>query len=216
MKVMIVNNDSLQCEAIRTIACQSGCSQVNAISCGSDALAISRSIQPDIIVLGFHTEVSLHVKLLDELINSCAHADLIQLLPDVDSPNLATLMTRQISAILHVSDASGYLPSCLQCQQTKVFLSPRFSQLAGAEPNCTHPIYSLSHSELRIASLVLQGYSNKCIADLMVRSQHTIEDYRKRIKEKLGITGGKNALISYLAPFTRWLILTSSVNKVHY
>lgn len=213
---MIVNSDSLQCEAIKLIACQNGCSQVCATSCNGDALEIGRNVQPDIIVLGFQMEVTLHVKLIDELTNICSNADLIQVLPDVESPDLATIMTRPISAILHVSDASGYLPTCIQYKKHEIFLSPRFLQLAGAEPNKIHPIYSLSHIELRIASLVLQGYGNKCIAEMMGRSQHTIEDYRKRIKEKLGITGGKNALITYLAPFTRWLVLASSVKKIHY
>lgn len=216
MKVMIINDDSLQCEAIKLIACQNGSSQVSSVACSSEAPTISRTIQPDIIVLGFQMEVTSHLKLIDQLIMSCAGADLIQVLPDVGAPDLATLMTRRISAILHVADACGYLPACMKYKKNTIFLSPRFLQLAGVEPNKIHPICGLSQIEMRIASLVLQGYSNKCIADMVMRSQHTIEDYRKRIKEKLGIAGGKNALISYLAPFTRWLVLSSTVNKIHY
>ena len=52
--------------------------------------------------------------------------------------------------------------------------------------NGKHLDDSLTHSEQRVLRLVIDGKSNKEIADLLNRSRRTIEVHRARVMRKLG------------------------------
>ena len=57
----------------------------------------------------------------------------------------------------------------------------------------------LSPREIQISKMISQGHSTKQIASLLSLSCGTIEQQRKRIRRKLGITGNKVNLTSFLS-----------------
>jgi DNA-binding CsgD family transcriptional regulator len=62
----------------------------------------------------------------------------------------------------------------------------------------------LTRSEREIARRIVQGQSAKEIAVSLFRSIETIQNHRKAIKAKLGISGGKFALLNYLKDCDDW------------
>lgn len=58
---------------------------------------------------------------------------------------------------------------------------------------------SLTSREIQIASFIKQGKTNKQIAELSGLSVRTVETYRNRIRQKLGIRNQKTNLQTYLA-----------------
>ncbi len=58
--------------------------------------------------------------------------------------------------------------------------------------------HTLSPTEVEICSMISKGYSTKHIASLKNISGLTINDHRKSIRKKLGLTNTKKNLVSYL------------------
>jgi PAS domain S-box-containing protein len=64
--------------------------------------------------------------------------------------------------------------------------------------NLTSQVSDLSPSEIEVASLIKEGRSTKEIASFLNLSENTIETYRNRIRNKLGLKQKKVNLRSYL------------------
>lgn len=62
-----------------------------------------------------------------------------------------------------------------------------------------HRLGSLSAKELLVANLVRQGEQDKVIAQTLSLSPDTVKAHRRNIRKKLGLTGGKTNLRTYLA-----------------
>jgi len=60
---------------------------------------------------------------------------------------------------------------------------------------------NLTASEIRVANLIKQNYSNKIIAEQLNISSQTVAFHRKKIRKKLGITNTNKNLAYYLATF---------------
>ena len=64
--------------------------------------------------------------------------------------------------------------------------------------NLTSKYYDLTHNEIQIANLIMNGKTTKEIATILNLSTKTIDFYRLRIRKKLGITSQKQSLRSRL------------------
>ncbi len=64
--------------------------------------------------------------------------------------------------------------------------------------NLTSKYYDLTHNEMQIANLIMNGKTTKEIATLLNLSTKTIDFYRLRVRKKLGITNKKQSLRSHL------------------
>lgn len=62
-------------------------------------------------------------------------------------------------------------------------------------------LLDLTPREIQVATLVRQGRSSKDIAELLTLSHGTVEFYRQNLRQKLGISGKKTNLRSYLLSF---------------
>ncbi len=65
-----------------------------------------------------------------------------------------------------------------------------------ADPYCILLIFT--PMEMRIASMIKDGYKSKDIASLQYISLETVKTHRRRIREKLGLTHRQVDLVSYL------------------
>ncbi len=64
--------------------------------------------------------------------------------------------------------------------------------------NLTSKYYNLTHNEIQIVNLIMNGKTTKEIATIINLSTKTIDFYRLRIRKKLGITNQKESLRSHL------------------
>jgi DNA-binding CsgD family transcriptional regulator/PAS domain-containing protein len=64
--------------------------------------------------------------------------------------------------------------------------------------NLTSKYYNLTHNEIQIVNLIMNGKTTKEIANIINLSTKTIDFYRLRIRKKLGITNQKESLRSHL------------------
>ena len=64
--------------------------------------------------------------------------------------------------------------------------------------NLASPMMSLTSSEIQIATMIKQGYSNKEIATILNSSKRTIDTHRQNIRSKLKLNNEKINLKTYL------------------
>ena len=62
-------------------------------------------------------------------------------------------------------------------------------------------LLNLTPREIQMANLIRQGRTSKDIANLLNLSHGTVEFYRQNLRKKLGLTGQKTNLRSYLLSF---------------
>jgi DNA-binding CsgD family transcriptional regulator len=109
--------------------------------------------------------------------------------------------------IIHVNDAMPFFTNLdLTKAQSNTYFSPFLMSNMGLVPSKNNSLFGLSYAERMIAGLVAQNLNNDEISDHLFISPHTVSTHRKNVRQKLNITGGKNALLEFLTPYTLWLI----------
>jgi len=98
--------------------------------------------------------------------------------------------TELLSALRAVEQGGTYLHPA----HTRALLNPEASGEGGQDEMAGHE--TLSEREQQVLRLIAQGYSNRGIAAELSLSVKTVETYRARIMEKLGLRG-RVALVRY-------------------
>ena len=210
MNFLVVSTDALHTDAIVGYLSQSNkvcCTQTT--TSYLEACHLCQNHKPEIIILDYEMLAMAQAHWIYTLrqIPMMETASFITLVADIRPAELARIIANHASAILHVHESREYFQNKL-FEETRMplYLSPRIKATIGLIPPNGNPLYTLSKTELQIAALLTQGLNNKEIANELFRSPLTIEDHRKSIKEKLCLTGGKSALLTYLIPYTQWLV----------
>jgi DNA-binding NarL/FixJ family response regulator len=86
-----------------------------------------------------------------------------------------------MQAIRKVLDGGIYLSEAAASQ----LLSRSLGKQAGSDS--THPVLALTDREFQVFEMLGKGHSTRQIADLLTLDVKTIETYRARIKDKLGL-----------------------------
>lgn len=215
MNILVISKDTLHMDAIVGYLRQN--EKVRLIQTSECPLEVERMCwrnRFEIIIFDLSTYPFGHSNYMDKLckLPMMETASYIALVSDIQPFELARIMAIDIKAILHINEVAAYFQKCIfEGSIFKTYLSPKIQLEVGAIPPEDHVLNSLSRMELQIAILLTQGFSNKQIADKIFRSALTVENHPKSVKEKLWITGGKNALLAYLIPYTLWL--RSKLNK---
>jgi DNA-binding NarL/FixJ family response regulator len=160
---------------------------------GGTALALARSLQPDIVVLdislpeitGSTVAASLHAELPDcRVLVLTVHEDRAYLRQLLEAGAAGYLLKRSaaeelIRAIHVVADGGVYLDPAIAGKAVGRADGP-----ANGVPHA--PDVVLSERESDVLRLVAGGHSNKEIATILCISVKTVETYKSRAMEKLG------------------------------
>lgn len=168
---------------------------------GEEALASAEQTRPDVIILNI-------------FLRHCSGMSLLQRIrrqfPDIGLLTFSYLHHNHLHAERALcAGASGYISvdesgeNLLRAVEViaagKIYLSPILRKKLGAESGLfgrgkKSPFERLSHREYEVFCLTGQGHMPKRIADMLKVSVKTIETYRERIREKLGLTDGGELL----------------------
>jgi DNA-binding NarL/FixJ family response regulator len=97
-----------------------------------------------------------------------------------------------IDCIEKVSHGQNYIGPALQSHAYEIHTNDKKKQELVAL------IHSLSQAELKTLKLVSQNLSTKDIAERLFLSDKTIENYRSRICQKLGLPPRNNSLVLWI------------------
>jgi two-component system response regulator NreC len=146
---------------------------VGEVATGAQAVAQARQLHPDIVLLDI----------------TMSGADGLGAVREIkeDNPN-----TKVLSAIRAVHQGGTFLHP----EHAKALLEPSVETAEELEKKGSDSYDLLSDREQQVLKFLALGHTNKQIAEKLFISVKTVETYRARVQEKLGLRG-RAALVRY-------------------
>jgi two-component system response regulator NreC len=162
----------------------------------SETLAQLQTVQPDIITLDLSMPGGLGLKALEKIRDTAPESRVIVLTMHDDPAYLRTALAMGACGYVVKSAADTELISAIRAvSQGRVFVDARSSTTTSgtttAQPAAAIQAKSqfdtLSAREKEVLVLIAQGHTNQAVADRLDLSVKTVESYRSRLMEKLGL-----------------------------
>ncbi len=197
VRVLIVDDHTIVRTGLRAlIGGETGMELVGEAVCGNEALQMARSLCPEVMVLDL----------------SLPDLDGIQVTRIIKSeqPDLRVLIltVHEDEALLREAiraGASGYIikhaaeseliAAIYTVKKGDLYVHPRMIQALLTEPEKTKapkeagpaPEEMLTPREIEVLRLIVQGYTNRQIAEVLTLSVRTVEGHRSNLTDKLGL-----------------------------
>ena len=188
--MLLADDHMIVRQGIRALLERAGFEVAGEATNGVEAVALAKTLKPDLIVLDLVMPVMNGIEAAQEIRNAGCQAPVILLTMRTEEHHVATALRVGIRGyVLKTQAAEDLLNAVRDVQRGQVYLSPGVSRpiidgyLSGA-PAAAEP---LSSRELQVLKLVAEGNTSKDIAVLLGLSVKTAESYRAHIMEKLDI-----------------------------
>ncbi|MDF2925193.1 MAG: DNA-binding response regulator [Paenibacillaceae bacterium] len=193
-KIMIVDDHPLMAEATKQLLQQIDNLSVTSICrTGSECLGLVAQETPDLVLLDFllpdtsGADVAEQIKKQwpDVRVVMFTGADVSTLVPRLMEARVNGILSKEVSpatlqrAIMCVLDGLSVLPSSYS------FQLPLARPIEGID---------LTKDEVRIMSMVVKGNTQEQIAEQVHMSKRSIDNYQRKIYEKLGVKGRAQAI----------------------
>ncbi|MFD2228625.1 UvrY/SirA/GacA family response regulator transcription factor [Alkalimarinus sediminis] len=194
IKVLVVDDHDLVRAGIsRMLADETGIEVVGEACSGEDAVGIIKSVHPDIILMDLKMpgigglEATRKIKRLDDEIK------VIVVTACNDDPYPARVMQSGASAyITKGADIDEMIRAIRVVHSGQRYMSPEIAQKLALKPfddTEEGTVFDrLSEREMQIATMIVSCIKVQDISDKLCLSPKTVNSYRYRIFEKLGIT----------------------------
>lgn len=205
MRVLLADDHAVLRAGLRSLlSSQPDMEVVGEASTGAEAVHQARELEPDVVLMditmcgpdGVDAVREIRSTLPETRVLALTMHDNIDYLRQVLSAGGSGYVlkkaadTELLSALRAVYQGGTYLhPSHAQA-----LVSPQAEEEVAADEMAGHEV--LSEREVQVLRLIAQGYSNRGTAEELSLSVKTVETYRARIMEKLGLRG-RVALVRY-------------------
>lgn len=162
---------------------------------GRTACASAKALQPDIVVIDVSMPGMNGIEATRDIRRDCPQVKVLALTVHEERSYLRELLDAGASGYVLKRSAPEDLVHALQVvARGDVYLDPSVTavvlgRLARAHPAKDAAAVDLSERETEVLQLISQGYSNKEIAARLQLSTKTVETYKARSMEKLGLRG---------------------------
>ncbi|MCX5834009.1 MAG: response regulator transcription factor [Deltaproteobacteria bacterium] len=160
---------------------------------GRDAVKKVKKLQPNIVIMDiFMTELN-GIEATEQICKECPSTRVIMLSMQSSSESILRSLKAGASGYLLKESAGRELVNAIYTVNAgRRYLSTKVSdQMAGAylkqAEGSTDPLATLSQREREVLQLVVEGKTSAEIAETLFLSVKTIETYRSRLMQKLGI-----------------------------
>lgn len=148
-----------------------------------------------------HLELRQHRYHLEQLVRERTEAIriMLEVREELSAKHEERIRVNILSRILPMIEIlRGTLTRPRQKECLEVIESALGDILSGFSQKLSSPQFGLSPAEVQVAGLIREGKSGKQIADMLGVSENTIIFHRQNIRKKLGLTGLKSGLKSFL------------------
>ncbi len=196
--ILLVDDHAILRAGLRRLLA-SGWSGVHEAATGEAALALARTIRPDLIILDLNLPGLGGLELVRRLPREAPGSRILVLSMNAE-PLLAL---RSLEAGAHGYLSKNALPEELLTAVRRVLAGGRYveaeiaQQIAAQGPLATDPLQRLSERELEIMRLLAKGLSLRQIGDTLGIAHKTAANTCSQIKAKLGV--GRTADLIQLA-----------------
>lgn len=196
--VLLVDDHPIVRKGLKSLVSEQGDMEVvGEAGCGSDALLQLKDLRPDVIVLDITLPDINGIQVIERIKQSCLEVKVLVLTMHESSGYLRqvfqigaagyllkrTAGDELIHAIRVVASGGAYLDPTLAGRMVNALV-----QNLPQKEKEDAPKSKLSEREKEVLHLLALGFSNKEIASQLSLSSKTIETYKARLIEKLGLT----------------------------
>jgi two-component system response regulator NreC len=194
IKVLIVDDHAIVRAGLRALLkCEPGMELVGEATSGEEAIQLSQELQPDVIVLDLSLpgldgiQVTRHIKA------ELPGIRILILTVHEDEALLREAIRAGASGYIIKHAAENELISAIHSvQMGDIYVHPKMLRALLVEPeprkaSVDSPVEMLTPRETDVLRLIVQGYTNRQIAEELSLSVRTVEGHRGNLTEKLGL-----------------------------
>jgi two-component system, NarL family, response regulator NreC len=197
IKVMIADDHAILRAGLRMlINAQADMKVISEAGDGEKALQVARETGPDVALLDLTMPRVGGMKALQDMVRNCRETRVLVLTMHDDPAYLRSALSAGASGYLLKRAVDAELLAAIRAvHRGGVFVDPRLADILvqdvlakkATRAGATRPVNILSARELQVLSLVAQGYTSAEIAKQIFVGVKTVETYRSRSAEKLGL-----------------------------
>ena len=194
---MIVDDHAILRAGLRMLVnAQADMEVVSEAPDGEKAVQEVRESKPDVTLLDLTMPRVSGMKALQEIARNCRETRVLVLTMHDDPAYLRSALAAGASGYLLKRAVDSELIAAIRAvHRGGIFVDPRLASILvqdvlakkGTKAGPTRPVNILSDRELQVLSLVARGYSSAQIAKQIFVGVKTVETYRSRFAEKLGL-----------------------------
>jgi len=190
--LVVDDHDLIRMGVCRLLADVPNLTVAGQASSGEDAISMVRDLVPDIVFMDIRMPGIGGLEATRRILSQHPEIKVIVISAFNDEVYPVTLLK---------AGASGYITKNADTEEIKtavqtvlsgnVYVSPQLAQMlvvSGMSNNAKSPLTQLSQRELQIAELITSGKRANDVAETLSISPKTINTYKYRIYEKLGVT----------------------------
>jgi two-component system response regulator NreC len=197
IRVMIVDDHAILRAGLRMLVnAQADMEVVSEAPDGEKAIQEAREAKPDVTLLDLTMPRVGGMKALQEIARNCRETRVLVLTMHDDPAYLRSALAAGASGYLLKRAVDSELIAAIRAvHRGGVFVDPRLASILvqdvlakkRTKAGPREPINILSDRELQVLQLVARGYSSAQIAKQIAVGVKTVETYRSRFAEKLGL-----------------------------
>jgi DNA-binding NarL/FixJ family response regulator len=196
VRVLVVEDEGLFRDMLQTaLAAQQGIQVVGAVATGEDAIREAERVVPDVVLADIELGPGLNgVEAASRIRARHTHAGVVLLSAHRDKQYIASLPADEAhgwSYLLKssVTDTSTLVRAIEGAAAGLVVLDPAL--VDSLRPRPRSPVDALSERQRQVLALMAKGYSNGGIAQELVLTEKTVENYVGGIFQALGLDRGE-------------------------
>jgi len=197
IRVLIVDDHAILRAGLKMLVnAQADMEVVSEAPDGEKAVQEVRETRPDVTLLDLTMPRVGGMKALQEIARNCRETRVLVLTMHDDPAYLRSALAAGASGYLLKRAVDAELLAAIRAiHRGGIFVDPRLASVLvqdvlakrGAKAGPTRPINILSDRELQVLTLVARGYTSAQIAKRIAVGLKTVETYRSRFAEKLGL-----------------------------
>jgi len=197
IRVMIADDHAILRAGLRMLVnAQADMEVVSEAPDGEKAAQMARETRPDVALLDLTMPRVGGMKALQEMARHCGEVRVLVLTMHDDPAYLRSALAAGASGYLLKRAVDAELIAAIRAvHRGGVFVDPRLADILvhdliekkNTKRGPTRPVNILSRRELEVLGLVARGYTSAQIAKQIFVSVKTVETYRSRFAEKLGL-----------------------------
>jgi two-component system response regulator NreC len=197
IRVLIADDHAILRAGLRMLVnAQADMEVVSEASDGEKAVQTARESKPDVALLDLTMPRVGGMKAIEEMAKNCCETRVLVLTMHDDPAYLRSALAAGASGYLLKRAVDAELLAAIRAvHRGGIFVDPRLAsvlvqdvlQKRSARTGSKRPVNILSRRELQVLRLVAWGYTSAQIATQIFVGVKTIETYRSRLAEKLGL-----------------------------
>ena len=197
IRIMIADDHAILRAGLRMLVnAQADMEVVSEAADGEKAIQTARETKPEVALLDLTMPRVGGIKALQELARDCRETRVLVLTMHDDPAYLRSALAAGASGYLLKRAVDAELIAAIRAvHRGGIFVDPRLANVLvqdvlakrSTKAGSVRPASILSHRELQVLTLVARGFTSAEIAKLIFVGVKTIETYRSRLADKLGL-----------------------------